>query len=354
VVLEQPVSQALGAVSNLGWYTLVWTGVCLLLAVGGGILLSRGVTRPVRKLARAARTIEQGDYQLEVEVSSDDELGQLARGFNDMAAAIQAHRDELEQLNADLQRRVEERTREVHDALEQVIRSQKLGALGELSAGIAHELNNPLTGILGMSQLVQGGLEQDDERREYLQDVIDQARRMRDIVEKMRRFSESPEGMEYEPLDVNELCREALELAGGSIERAKIELELQLSSAVPKVKVNQPELQQALVHLIYNAVGAMSGSDGGKLVVKTSEVEGAVAISVKDSGVGIPQEARSKIFEPFYSPSKTATRRAGLGLSVVDRIVREHEGQIRVQSTEGEGSEFTIYLPGVREELHLR
>jgi signal transduction histidine kinase len=352
VLLEQSTARALGPVLHLGWYTMGWTALCLALAVAGGVYISRGVTRPVGVLARAARTIEKGDYDLHVEPPSGDELGQLARAFNDMAAAITKHRDELEQLNAELQQRVEERTRQVHDALEQVIRSQKLGAVGELSAGIAHELNNPLTGILGMSQLVQSSLEKDDERWDFLQDVIDQARRMNEIIDGMRRFAESPEDAQRVPLDVERVCRETLELGTGSLREANVEAECHIAKDLPRVRGSAPDLQQALLHLIYNAIGAMP--DGGRLELNATTVEGAVCIAVKDTGVGIPEAALAKVFEPFYAPNKAKTRRPGLGLSVVDRIVREHDGQIGVQSREGEGTEFSIYLPGLREEFHLR
>jgi signal transduction histidine kinase len=352
VLLEQSIAQALGPVRHLGWYTMGWTALCLVLAVAGGVYISRGVTRPVQVLARAARTIEKGDYDLRVEPASGDEVGQLARAFNDMAAAITKHRDELEQLNAELQKRVEERTRQVHDALEQVIRSQKLGAVGELSVGIAHELNNPLTGILGMSQLVQSTLGREDERWEHLQDVIDQARRMNEIIDGMRRFAESPGDAERVPLDVERLCRETLELGAGSLRDSDVEAKLSVDRPLPRVRGSAPDLQQALLHLIYNAIGAMPG--GGRLTLRASAVEGAVSIVVKDSGVGIPEAALAKVFEPFYAPDKVKTHRPGLGLSVVDRIVREHGGQINVHSREGEGTEFSIYLPGLREEFHLR
>ncbi len=358
ITILQPAEQAFGAVNRLFWYSLLWTGACLFLAIFGGITFSRGVTRPVRTLSRAARQMQQGDYKIELEVpTSGDELAALAHAFAEMAAAVrQSHeviaqqKHDLELLNRDLQKRVEEKTRNVHDALEQVIRSQKAGALGELSAGIAHELNNPLTSILGLSQLMRTDAE--GEEGEYLDDIADQARRMQEIIKKLSRFAQTPQGSQLEALDINTVCCDAIQLARESIQAANLELRLELSEHIPPVKGDPMELQQAFSHLISNAVQAMK--EGDQLCVKTQEVKGAVAIEFQDTGHGIPEAEHSKIFEPFYSSSKSAAPRPGLGLAVVDRIIHEHQGQVTLQSTPDQGSIFTIYLPGLRTQLHLK
>jgi signal transduction histidine kinase len=362
VLLEQPARAALGTARQLWLYTVLWTLVCLALAVAGGFLLGRGVTQPVQDLAAAAARIEGGDYGATVPVGASarkDELAQLGRAFNEMAAAvarsmqvIQTQKDELQTWNEELHRRVEERTREVQEAIQQVIRSQKLGALAELGAGLAHELNNPLTGIMGLAQLGLLDLPARHAQREPLQQIVDQCKRMRDIVQNLQRFSLTPENVEHAPLDIATLCDSVITLAGSAIEEGKVVVERSFPPDLPRVVGNADELQQMLLHLVHNAVRAMPS--GGKLVLAGREVEEAVRLTIADTGKGIPATHLERIFEPFFAADKTETHRPGLGLSVAHRIVSEHHGRITVRSKPGEGTEFAVVLPGRRQELHLK
>jgi two-component system, NtrC family, sensor kinase len=350
VLLEQPRHQALAMVKRLQRYTLIWTALCLLLAVGGGIFLGRGVTRPVQALATAAGKMQAGDYDVQVPADGRDELSRLAAAFNAMASSVKEQKVELQRWNEELQRRVDEQTREVSDALDQVIRSQKLGAIGELAAGFAHELNNPLAGIMGLAQLVQLQLPKDDEKRAHIDQLIEQAHRISEVAQNLQRFCETPEGVRFAPTEIGEVCRGALSLAESALKAGEIAVELSIDEGLPRVRANADQLRQALLHLVHNAVRAMP--EGGTLAVQARAVKGAVRIEVIDSGTGIPAKQLDRIFEPFYAADKTETHRPGLGLSVVSRIVTEHEGQISVRSSPGK-TEFAISLPGVREDLHL-
>lgn len=349
VLLEQPLDTALAAVGRLKMYTFVWTALCLVLAIIGGIYLGQGVARPVRELAAAAARMKDEDQTVQVPVRGADEMAHLGQAFNDMSRAVQEQRVELRRWNEELQQRVEQRTREVHDALEQVIRSQKLGALGELSAGFAHELNNPLTGIMGLSQLVVMNLSADDPARENLKQIMELATRISEVSTSLQRFCET-RGELQETVDAADVCRATVALSKNAIEEAAIVVELSLADDLPRIQGNSRELEQAMLHLVHNAIRAMP--TGGTLSIRAAGVAEAVQIVVGDTGTGIEQSQIGRIFEPFYAPDKTETHRPGLGLSVVDRIVTEHHGQIVVRSEPGR-TEFTMTLPGRRRRLHL-
>lgn len=357
VLLEQPLDSALGPTRRLLLYAGLWTLLCLVLAVWGGAYVARGVSRPVDRLARAAQRIQDGDYDARAGVQGDDELARLGRAFDAMAdavgqavAQVEQQREELRQLNEELQHRVEERTREVHDALEQVIRSQKLGAVGELAAGLAHEVNNPLAGVMGLCELLRGELAADDPRRETVDEMLDQAGRIRDVLRGLQRFAERPEGVEHDLLDLRPVCRDALELSTGALEPGALEVDCELPDELPRVRGSADDLRLVVLQLVQNAVRAMDGR--GRLTVTLRAVEGAVRLTVTDTGKGIPADEQARIFEPFYATDKTRTRRPGMGLAVVHRIVSEHHGQIAVRSTPGH-TEFGVTLPGQREERHL-
>ena len=360
VLLEQPVVAALATARRLWLHTAAWCLICLVLALGGGVYLGRGVARPVRDLGQAAARLQAGDYTAKVPVPRGlgDELDQLGCAFNDMAAAVEEsmrvireQKGQLERWNEELQQRVEERTREVQDALQQVIRSQKLGAVAELGAGLAHELNNPLAGIMGLAQIAMLDLPAGHPQREPMQQIVEQGRRMRDIIRSLQRFSETPENPEHVVVDLEAVCARAIGLASGSLAEAKVAVELDFAPALPQVQGDPEELGQVVLHLVRNAIRAMP--EGGSLRLCAREVEGAVRLRVSDTGKGIPPSQLERIFEPFYAPDKTQSHRPGLGLSVVHRVVSEHHGKITVRSQVGAGTEFTVVLPGRRRELHL-
>jgi two-component system, NtrC family, sensor kinase len=359
IALEQPLASALAAPRRLALVTLGWTGLCLLFALLGSLYLSRGVTGPVRTLAAAAQRIREGDFEARAPKVGGGELDQLADSFNSMIDAVQQavrvitdQKRALERWNRELKIRVEDRTREVKDALEQVIRSQKLGAVGELGAGLAHELNNPLAAIMATSQLMLLDLPKDDPNRENLQHIGEQVLRLSHIVQNLLRFSETPAGVEFHPISTIELLQSVGTLVESKLKEQKVELVFELPEKLPRVMGSLDELRQALLHILHNAIQAMP--EGGVLTVNAREVEEAVRIAIRDTGTGIPEHLLSRIFEPFFGIEKTETHRPGLGLSVAQKIINEHQGKLSVRSTLGEGTEFAILLPGFRQELHLK
>jgi two-component system, NtrC family, sensor kinase len=353
VVLEQPGAEAFAAIGQLRAVALLWTLVGLALAGFGAVILARGVTAPVRELAEAARAVERGDYDRRLAVRTRDELGDLAEAFNRMSAEVRQKQEEVTAWNRELAARVEERTRELREARDQVVRSEKLAATAELAAGVAHELNNPLTGILGLGQVLlqscTNGVRQD------LEEIVNQAGRMRDIIRNFMRFARPSSGTGRQPLCLNRVVEDAVLIHREKIDKRHIEVAMDCAPALLDVDGSPSDLLLAVMHLVSNAVHAMPR--GGTLALTTRVVDhAAVKVVVRDSGVGIEPERLSRIFEPFYTDRSVGASRAGggLGLSVAHRIIEEHGGRIVVDSTPGAGTSFTLFFPGIRKELHLR
>jgi len=352
VVVEQRVDEAFAAIRRLRNAALGWTALSLGLALFGAMVLARGVTAPVRELADAASNVAQGHYDRRLPVRSRDELSQLAETFNRMSDEVRAKQDEITVWNKDLAARVEERTRELHEARDQVVRSEKLAATAELASGVAHELNNPLTGILGLSQVLRetstNGV------REYLDEIVTQAERMRTIIRNMMRLAQSSGGARR-PVDLARLIEDAVLINREKLEKQRIHVEVDGEPDLLDVEGSASDLLLAVMHLTANAMHAMP--KGGTITFQTRVVDhAAVKLVVRDTGVGIDEERLSRIFEPFYTDRTAGQDRSGggLGLSVAHRIVEEHHGRIVVASTPGAGTSFTLFFPGLRKELHLR
>jgi two-component system NtrC family sensor kinase len=224
------------------------------------------------------------------------------------------------------------------------VEAQKLAALGQLGAGVAHEINNPLTGILGNAQLLLEQRGDGDPDRGPLQKIEALARRCREITQGLLRFGEQREGAAFEVVDVNRAVRDALVLAEEHVRSAGIGLEVSLAAPPPRVRGDAGQLAQVVLNLLTNARTACLGRPGAAIAVTTSRTAAGVEIAVRDGGKGILPEHLPRIFEPFFT-TKDEWSNVGLGLSVSYRIVSEHGGRIDVESRPGEGSVFTVRLP---------
>jgi len=262
----------------------------------------------------------------------------------------------LEELNDDLERRVEERTKELQDIQEKVVQSGRLAAVGELAAGIAHELNNPLAGILGYSQYdlervmerQDQGLSADEARHiaTHMRHIEREAQRCKRIVENLLTFSRGARSGTA-TLDVNEIVESTLECTERQLAMRGIEVDVELDRALPCIVGDPQGLQQVFANIVLNARNAMAS--GGRLTVRTWKTEsgsgaGQVAVRFEDTGDGITNGDLMRVFEPFYT-TRADKEGAGLGLSVSYGIVREHGGEIDVESDKGRGAAFTVRLP---------
>ena len=303
------------------------------------------VVEPVAALLEGTRRVARDDLDVEIRVHSSGELGLLARSFNEMTRSLRRLEDELSGVLAGLEGEVESRTCDLREAQEQLVRTEKLSSLGKLSASIAHEINNPLAGILTFAKLVSRTLAEgppDDAQRAALQRnlalIERETQRCSAIVRNLLDFArERP--MQPRPLDPRAPLDEALSLVQNQFQTLGIAIERDLSP-VPEVVGDFGQLRQAFVNIVMNACEAMGTS--GRLRVTTRALGEEVAIAFEDSGPGIAPERLSKIFDPFFTTKEKGT---GLGLSVVYGIVERHGGAVAVASELGRGTTFTIRLP---------
>jgi len=335
VLVSEPVDDALAAADLLTRQLLVWLGVAALAALVLGLFLGRAVARPVQALHRGAQQLEQGNFSFRVEGSDrTDELGDLARAFNSMAT-------EIERWNSELEQRVEEKSNEARKIQDMLLRAQKLAAVGQLGAGIAHEINNPLAGILGLTQLLLARQKAETKEHAMLAAVETEAHRIREIVSNLRLLSSDEDGVVLQATNVHEALAGALALAGRQLADDGIEV-VRNFGEVPEVYGDSSRLIEAFMQLVDNARRAMSG--GGTLTIATEPLtEKLVQVTFSDTGPGVPEELHERIFEPFFT-TKQEWDSKGLGLTVANRIIEAHHGTIGVESPGG-GATFRVTLP---------
>lgn len=327
-------------------------GFVALAALLVGLLVQRMVYRPLRDLQDGAARLAGGDLDQPIPVRSQDELGQLADSFNAMMHALRSSRVELEQWGHTLEHKVEAATRELHRAQAEAARGEKLASVGLLAAGIAHELNNPLTGVLTFSSLLRKQMPDGSPEAEDLDLVIQETRRCAAIIRRLLDFARE-KTPEKNYADLNALIRKTVLLVEQSAQAMGIEILVETDETLPPVWIDENLLEQVVMNMLVNAQHAI-GSDG-RITVRSRLREDRPAaqdrgarsmaeISIADTGCGIPEENLQKIFDPFFT-TKGVGKGTGLGLSVSHGTIEAHGGTIEVDSTVGVGSEFRIYLP---------
>lgn len=336
--------------------------VLTLLVVAFTILLItfivRLVTKPVKMLVEVTDQVARGDLSQRVYLKQNDELGQLANTFNKMIESLQQTRNEIEDYNRTLEEKIIQRTLELEEAQAQLIQSEKMSAIGQLAAGVAHELNNPLGGILGYAQFAlekmkKRQIDDPDDKGltsfiRYLTDIETQARRCKAIVQNLLRFSRSRRTTEFEDVDINATIEDTVTFVEHQLHMSQIELILELNDSLPIVQGSSGQLQQVFTNLIINAMHASEPQ--AKIHIKSrfspalGEFGGAVEVQITDQGCGIEPESIKKIFEPFFT-TKEVGKGTGLGLSVSYGIIKDHGGEIKVDSVVGQGTTFTLILP---------
>lgn len=327
----------------------------LLVAVVSGItglLIRITVNIPVRQLIRGTSEIMNGNLFHRIPVRSTDELGVLARSFNDMTENLQEARNEITEWTRTLEERVEAKTEELRKAQQNMIHVEKMASLGHLAATVAHELNNPLEGVLTYARLLRRKIasgelspEQVREIHEELGLIADESARCGSIVKNLLLFSKQQVG-EVREEDVRELIDRSIQLIDHHLHMHSIRLVSDTGKDPVNMVCDARQIEQALLALEINAVEAMG--DGGELRLGLRKTEsGNVEITVQDTGTGIREEDLPYIFEPFFT-TKEHGKGTGLGLAVVYGIVQRHGGSISVQSRVGEGTTFTLRFPAGR------
>jgi len=302
--------------------------VGLVVASFVGWQLAKRISRPISNLSKASSAIALGEFSQVLPVESSDEIGALTGAFNTMARSLM-ERDKL----------LKERTRL------QLTRSERLASIGRLAAGVAHEINNPLTGVLTFAHMLLKNAPQGSQDREDVQTIIDATTRCKQIVRGLLDFSRQ-NAPNKSPADLNDLLADALNLTQNQAKMGRVKIVQEFDRALPSVVIDADQILEVAVNIIVNALDAMP--DGGELTVRTSVCDeddrGWVKFEISDTGHGIPRDNLEHIFDPFFTTKPTG-KGTGLGLAVAYGIITEHEGRMNITSEVGTGSTFVVLLP---------
>jgi two-component system NtrC family sensor kinase len=294
-------------------------------------------------MVTATQRIAQGDLSHKVEVTSADEIGRLAASFNAMVDNLKEANKKLIEWGKTLEKKVEERTKELTAMQAHLIQSEKLASLGKLAAGIAHEINNPLGGILIYSHLILEDTDKNSPHYENLKKIVKETARCKDIVKRLLEFAR-PKEPEFTLVDINEIVEKSLSIVERQVLFQNIKIIRDYDSHLPRTVADGAQLQQVFTNIIINAAEAMDGQ--GTLTIKTSRdsQEKYILISFSDTGHGISEEDKKRIFEPFFT-TKEVGKGTGLGLAISYSIIQKHKGTIEVISQPNEGATFIVKLP---------
>jgi signal transduction histidine kinase len=340
-------------------YILLKTRAALLLlgllAIGGGLgyLLARTaakhLSRPILELEALANRVAEGERHVFLPVATGDEVGHLTDTFNRMTASLRDREEELSCLNRELGLKVaertaalEERSRQLIRAQEEVARSERLAAVGSLAAGVAHEINNPAAIIRGNAELLLLQLPAGAPAREEVDVILKQTERIGRITQGLLSLARE-DRVPAEAVQINALLTDILGQIAHHAPLGRVRTRSDFASTLPPLRGSRERLRQVFTNLILNALQAMAGE--GTLSVRTRPAGKGVEIAIGDTGPGIPREIREKIFDPFFTTKSSGT---GLGLSISYAIVQSCGGTIEVESHVGQGSTFRVRLPVAR------
>ena len=304
-----------------------------LIVVLGSVInskLARSIVTPIRNLERITKKITRGDFSESIEVKGHDEISSLAESFNQMEDKLDHAMNSLEDIIKQLQ-----------EKQAQLVEAEKLAGIGKLAAGIAHEINNPLTSVLTFSNLMLEQCPPDDPRYDKLKLMARETDRARTIVRQLLNFGRESV-IKPVKININQPVTEIAESLVAQEAFKDIELSLKLADNLPEVYADPAQVGQVVLNILLNAIHAITPP--GRIDVSTRLADKSVEVIFTDSGKGIPEEHLHKIFDPFFS-TKAATKGTGLGLAVSYGIIKKHGGEITVASAVGKGTTFTVRMP---------
>jgi two-component system NtrC family sensor kinase len=330
---------------------LAYTLIALLdISLLSWLFVWRLVGQPLRHLKDGTKELADGNLGYQLKVESRDEVGELATSFNRMSLQLCAANEEIVAWAKTLEERVDQKTRELKRAHEHVLHVEKMATIGKMAAVVAHEINNPLSGILTYAKLLRRWIERGEVETSKRQDaeqcldlIADESRRCGDLVKNLLTFSRTAP-MNVQTTDLNSVVDRSVRLIAHQLKLNGVELHPDLPQDLPRIQCDPGQIEQVVLALVMNAIDAMP--HGGNLWLSTrlradsSEVE----IRVRDDGSGIPPDVLPQIFEPFLTTKETG-KSVGLGLAVSQNIVEGHRGRIEVESEPGKGTTFTVTLP---------
>ena len=355
----------------------------IVLIVFGSFLLSRVLVKPLKELVQLTQKISEGDFSQKIEVTSKNEIGQLISSFNRMIERLKDNQESLDNHLASL----ESANKQLKQAQEELIRTEKLASIGRFAAGVAHEVGNPLGAILGYASILQKNGIDREESKDYLKRIEKEIERINRIVRELLDFSR-PSKFEIHDVDLNKAVENTLSLISYQKNFKNVETRLELQPNLPMIKGDESQLSQVLINIILNGIDAMP--KGGTLEIHTGEYvvedvfprwlhlpfarrrkgdpeeldyfhlrkadplsslltkfskgDRLVRIRISDTGIGIKKEDLERIFDPFFT-TKSPDKGTGLGLSISLRIVESMGGEIKVESEIEKGTTFELYFP---------
>ena len=353
------LARADAQIKQSSWRLLAYTLLALVaISCLSWVFIYRLVHLPLRRLKDGTRELADGNLGYQLEFTSGDEAGDLATSFNRMSLQLRFANEETVSWARTLEDRVEEKTRELKRAHAHVLQVEKMATIGKMAAVVAHEINNPLAGILTYAKLLKRWVERGDvvtpkkdEAEQCLDLIAGESRRCGDLVKNLLTFSRTSH-MNIQSSDLNAIVDRAVRLLAHQLKMNGVELHQDLADGLPVLQCDPGQIEQVLLALMINAIDAMPR--GGNLWLRTLQREQSEEIfEVRDDGSGIPPEILERIFEPFLT-TKESGKGVGLGLAVSHNIIQRHHGRIDAQSEVGKGTTFTVSLPLAGAEiLHL-
>ena len=311
------------------------------------LVLYKFVSRPVARLEAGMKRLSKGDFDTPIEIKSHDEMGLLAETFNTMALDIKKYRERMENWTMSLQDEVDKKTNEIVNAQEQIINAEKLASLGRMAAGVAHELNSPLTGVLTFAHLLRSRTPPD--RKEDIEDldvIIEQTNRCSKIIKGMLGFARKGVS-EASSININSLLEAVVQMVKNTAKFHNVEVVLELGQDLPRITMDPNQMQQVFLNFLTNAADAMDNN--GRITITTRTIsedpdKKLIELEFTDNGPGILPDNLGKIFEPFFT-TKPVGKGTGLGLPVSYGIIKKHGGEIVVRSKVGTGTTFFVRMP---------
>lgn len=306
------------------WFFIVGLGIAAFAGLVFLFFYLKSLMKPVDRIIQVSKRIMRGDLKARCRYESSGEIGILCKTFDQMADSIEKHEMEMK-----------EETRK------QILMSEKQASIGRLSAGVAHEINNPLTGILTFAHFLKDRYTDDEKYQDDINVIIHETTRIREIIRGLLDFARQSPAVKS-PVNMNDVIVQLLKLIRTQKEFKSIKIIEKLDIDLPEVNADKNQLQQVMLNLILNACEAIT--DQGFIAISTAREENMIRIEITDSGCGIKEEDKDKIFDPFFT-TKPVGKGTGLGLSVSYGIIEQHSGSIKFESTEGKGTTFIIRLP---------
>jgi len=312
--LLRPMSEIQAAKRQVTYTTLIIAASGILMVVIIGALIARNITAPIQSLVDFTQKVGAGNLELQAEISTSDEIGELASAFNEMTHELRHYRNEL-------------------------VNAERLATAGKMAATFAHEIRNPLSSIKMLLQLLKKKIKPTEQSEKYIDSIIEEINRVDMIVDGMMDFAR-PTELKIQSSDINDLINSVLEIMGANLKHQKIRLEKNLSQVPISIEADPDKLKQVFMNIALNAMQAMP--KGGELTVSTRQINSTVEIKFSDTGVGISEDNQKLVFQPFFTTKASGT---GLGLANAKRIIEQHNGTISIKSQVRVGTNVVITLP---------